>query len=207
LELEFKEAAGSGVMAVTERTARVTIFHPIRPSNLPSIRKKNAEERWPLRFPVILALLCCATVASAQKPAMPARSSEQMQRDLAQIEREIGRANLECDYKYFDQVEAEEFLFTDATGGLTTKKQDMAGEKSCHKSSGSYEVDDTRVLIYGATAVVTGRVTTSATNKEGQKVIRHSRFTDVFVWRDGRWQLVAGHSSRIPEPKPQTSGN
>jgi len=24
-----------------------------------------------------------------------------------------------------------------------------------------------------------------------------SRFTDVFVRRDGRWQIVAGHSSRI----------
>jgi hypothetical protein len=28
---------------------------------------------------------------------------------------------------------------------------------------------------------------------------RRSRFTDVFVWRDRRWQLVAGHSSRIPD--------
>jgi hypothetical protein len=24
---------------------------------------------------------------------------------------------------------------------------------------------------------------------------------NMFVWRDGRWQIVAGHSSRLPKPK------
>jgi ketosteroid isomerase-like protein len=120
---------------------------------------------------------------------------------LIRIEREIGRANLDCDYKYFDRVEAEDFIFTDASGGLTDKKQDMAGEKDCHKSDGTYDVDDASVRLYGSTAVVTGRVTTVGRNKEGKTITRRSRFADVFVWRDGRWQLVAGHSSRIPEPK------
>jgi hypothetical protein len=29
-------------------------------------------------------------------------------------------------------------------------------------------------------------------------VARTQRFTDVLVRRGGRWQLVAGHSSRVP---------
>jgi len=149
----------------------------------------------------MLALLCCVPAASAQQPPTPSRSPEQIQLDLIQIEREIGRANLDCDYQYFAKVEADEFLFTDAAGGLTTKRGDLAGEESCRKSNGTYDVDETRVQLYGGTAVVTGRVTTTGTSKEGQKVIHHSRFTDVFVWRDARWQLVAGHYSRIPEPK------
>jgi hypothetical protein len=48
---------------------------------------------------------------------------------------------------------------------------------------------------------VTARVTISGKNKEGKPFTRQSRFTDVFVWRDGRWQIVAGHSSSIPEHK------
>lgn len=139
------------------------------------------------------ALLCHAQDAPAGKPA-------QIKDDLIKIEREIGRANLDCDYRYFDRIEGEDFIFTDSAGSVSDKKQDMAGEKDCRKTEGAYDVDDAEVRIYGQTAVVTGRVTTTTKNKAGETVTRRSRFTDVFVWRDARWQLVAGHSSRIPAP-------
>jgi len=60
----------------------------------------------------------------------------------------------------------------------------------------AYDVDEMNVLLYDKTAVVTGRVTTKRMVK-GAEVVSKSRFTDVFVWRQERWQLVAGHSSRI----------
>jgi hypothetical protein len=28
-----------------------------------------------------------------------------------------------------------------------------------------------------------------------------NRFTDIFVYRDGRWQCVAGHESHFPEER------
>ncbi len=146
-----------------------------------------------------LFILCVACESRAQ--SKPPGSPEQIRNDLVRIEQEIGQANLDCDYKYFDRIEGEDFLFTDANGVLTDKKQDMAGEKDCRKHEGKYEVNEPLVRIYGNTAVVTGQVTTTANNKEGKTVVRRSRFTDVFVWRHERWELVAGHSSRIPEPK------
>jgi ketosteroid isomerase-like protein len=136
-------------------------------------------------------------VLAANAPGTP----EQVRQDLIRIEREIGQANFDCDYKYFAKVEAEEFVFTDASGGLTTRKEDLAGEKNCRKSEGSYVLDETLVSVYGNTAVLTSRATTSGRNKDGSAFSRKNRFTDVFVWRDGRWQLVAGHSSRIPDEK------
>jgi len=139
----------------------------------------------------------------AQGRNTPPGTPGEMKNNLLQIEREIGRANLDCDYKYFDQVEGEDFIFTDAAGTVSNKKQDMAGEKDCRKSDGKYDVDDTEVRLFGNAAVVTGRITIVHKNKEEKLVTRRSRFTDVFVWRDGRWQLVAGHSSRIPDPAAQ----
>jgi ketosteroid isomerase-like protein len=151
---------------------------------------------------LVSALLGISSSLLAQDKTPPGTPGE-IKNSLIHIEREIGRANLDCDYRYFDRVEAEEFIFTDSAGGVTDKKQDLAGEKDCHKSDGTYEVDETDVHLYGATAVVTGRVTTTRKNKEDKLVVRRSRFTDVFVWRDKRWQLVAGHSSRIPDPAQQ----
>jgi hypothetical protein len=58
---------------------------------------------------------------------------------------------------------------------------------------------NTDVRLYPISAVVTGRVTITKKDKDSKIVKRQSRFTDVFVWRDATWQLVAGHSSRIPE--------
>lgn len=116
-----------------------------------------------------------------------------------QLERDIGDANIRRDKAFFERVEADEFIFTDSSGGITTKAEDVA---SLDKPAGefklvSYVVDDMRVNIYGKTAVVTGRVTTVSRGKD-REITNKSRFTDVFVKRSGRWQIVAGHSSRLP---------
>lgn len=119
-----------------------------------------------------------------------------------QIERDIGQANIRRDKAYFQRIEADEFVFTDSSGGTTTKAQDVA---SLDKPAGdfkliSYDVDEMKVSVYGNTAVLTGRTTTLSRGKD-REVTSRSRFTDVFVKRKGHWQLVAGHSSRIREPQ------
>jgi ketosteroid isomerase-like protein len=150
---------------------------------------------------VLAAFLFAPVLASGQAISRPPGSPAQIEAQLLQIEREIGEANFKCDYRYFERVEGDDFVFTDPAGGLTNKKQDLAGEKNCRKVEGAYDLAETHVALYGGTAVVTARVTITTTDKDGKPVSRHSRFTDVFVWRDGRWQIVAGHSSRIPDQK------
>jgi ketosteroid isomerase-like protein len=140
-----------------------------------------------------------ALAVGAQTAGAQPGSVDEIKKTLIQTEREIGQANFDCDYKYFARVEADEFIFTDPNGEVTTKKDDLAGEKDCHKFGGTYDLDETQVHVYGNTAVVTARVTIAGKNKAGNAFVHHSRFTDVFVWRDRRWQIVAGHSSKIPE--------
>jgi len=120
-----------------------------------------------------------------------------------QLERDIGKANIDRDYAFFDRVEADEFIFTGADGSLLNKQEDLKGLKEPANPDAAllgYEVDEMNVLLYEKTAVVTGRVTTKRRYK-GAESSSQSRFTDVFVRRDGRWQIVAGHSSRLPRPK------
>lgn len=126
-----------------------------------------------------------------------AATPEQSKQSLVEIERRIGTANLNCDYKYFALIEAPEFNFTAPDGSVTTRAQDLAGESTCKKSTSSYTVDETKVWLHGNTAVVTGRITIR--KADPQVLASRSRFTDVFVYRNRRWQLVAGHSSRIQD--------
>jgi hypothetical protein len=140
-----------------------------------------------------LTSICPTLIAQASAP-------EKTKQELIAIERRIGAANLNCDYKYFAQIEAPEFIFTDGNGSVTNREQDLAGEAGCKPSASTYEVDDAKVWLNGTTAVVTGRVTIR--KPVPATIAARTRFTDVFVLRGGRWQLVAGHSSRIRETPP-----
>jgi hypothetical protein len=140
---------------------------------------------------LVFALASCFAVAGQTKP-------DKVEAELIQLERDIGQANIRRDKAFFERVEADEFIFTDSGGGITTKAEDVA---SLDRPAGdfslvTYEVDDVKVKVYGKTAVVTGRTTTVSKGKD-REITNKSRFIDVFVRRERRWQLVAGHSSRI----------
>ena len=159
----------------------------------------DCNERRPskMKRTITLVLITLATAFAVFSQIY--KKEEQIKLDLMQLERDIGKANINADYAFFDRVEAEEFIFTDAAGGVTTKKQDLEGLKQPPNPDVklvAYDVDDMSVRLYDKTAVVTGRVTTKRLIK-GEASATQSRFTDVFVWREKRWQLVAGHSSRI----------
>ena len=149
-----------------------------------------------------LVLLIFCTVITAQTNKKTDSKQSKVEAELMQVERDIGAANIRRDKAYFERIEADEFIFTDSGGGITTKAEDIAG---LDKPSGefklvSYIVDEMKVFVYGKTAVVMGRTTTVSRGKD-REITNKSRFTDVFVMRSGRWQLVAGHSSRIREPQ------
>ena len=149
-----------------------------------------------LLAPTLVAMCCLMAFAQGAKPTKQTK----VEADLIQLERDIGQANIRRDKAFFERVEADEFIFTDSGGGLTTKAEDVS---SLDKPAGdfklvSYDVDEVKVSVYGDTAVVTGRTTTVSRGKE-RDITSRSRFTDVFVKRKNRWQIVAGHSSRLRE--------
>lgn len=161
------------------------------------------KETFKMKRTIIIAVLTVAAAAvSFSQTGKPKAEEERAKEALMQLERDLGKANIDSDYAFFDRVEAEEFIFTDAGGGVTNKKQDLEGLKQTPNPDVkllAYDVDDMSVRLYDKTAVITGRVTTKRLVK-GQTMTSQSRFTDVFVWRAERWQIVAGHSSRIRTP-------
>ena len=151
---------------------------------------------------VLLILLSgCFCIAQNRQARQAKKTPDKAVRELMEIERQIGIANVNHDRNFFERIEADEFTFTDSNGSTTNKKEDLASmDKTSQSLLSSYTPDDMNVHVYGNCAVVTGRITTRGSVREVE-FARQSRFTDVFVRRAGRWQLVAGHSSRIPQPQ------
>jgi ketosteroid isomerase-like protein len=63
----------------------------------------------------------------------------------------------------------------------------------------SLVVDDIKVRRYGDTAVVTYRSTAKGKDQKGV-IDEQRRRTRVFVWQEGRWQLVHSQGTTIQKP-------
>lgn len=111
---------------------------------------------------------------------------------LIQVEREWVRASEHQDIAALGCLLADEFVEADFDGSVISRTTTLAG--AAKPSNGHSELTDLHVHIYGETAVVRG---IGVNSKDGKPTGR-TRFTDIFVYRDGRWQCVAGHDSRFP---------
>jgi hypothetical protein len=53
-----------------------------------------------------VVLLVIAASLFAQQQSIPPGTPGQIKEELIRIEHEIGRANIQCDYHYFERIEA-----------------------------------------------------------------------------------------------------
>ena len=139
----------------------------------------------------VVATLAFPTAASAQNGTI--------EQALLQLERDWEQANAKNDSAALDRLLAPEFVNTDSDGRLFTRAEVMTRRKSGAVKFTTFTQDDYKVHVLGNTAVVTGRSTTKQI-RDGRDYSGRERFTDVFVRRDGRWQAVSTHSSRIITP-------
>ncbi|HSK71475.1 MAG TPA: nuclear transport factor 2 family protein [Pyrinomonadaceae bacterium] len=151
-------------------------------------------------FTTVLIAASAFALASAQNP-----DNEKIQQELLKLNREATDAALRGDKSGFERLLADDFIDTQIDGSVRGKAQTLAviglppaGLKS------SYEYSDAKIYVYGDTAVLsfTNRIQNEI---DGEKSAVSFRLTNVFARRDGRWQLVAEHSSRLPEPLAPTA--
>jgi ketosteroid isomerase-like protein len=118
---------------------------------------------------------------------------------LLQLERDWEQANAKNDTGALEHILAPEFVSTDSDGRLTTRAEMFARRKSGAVKFTAFTQDDYKVHVTGDTAIVTGRSTIKGI-RDGKNLSGQERWTDVFVRRNGGWQAVASHSSRIGTP-------
>jgi ketosteroid isomerase-like protein len=87
---------------------------------------------------------------------------------------------------------------TGRTGKLTTKADEIAGLRPSAPGGSSEKIADLKVHVYGHVAVTTFRIETTGSDDTGA-YHRRARYREVWVHRDSRRQLVASHSSLMPE--------
>ncbi|MFZ6875331.1 nuclear transport factor 2 family protein [Undibacterium sp. Di27W] len=93
---------------------------------------------------------------------------------------------------------AEDFRQIDGDGDLETKTSFVNGLMSDKLEIDPYKVEDFEVRLYGNVALLSGR-TRMTGRYEGKPFTSHYRYIDMYVQRDGKWQIASVQITRLRE--------
>jgi ketosteroid isomerase-like protein len=139
---------------------------------------------------------CALFLALILRPA-PALLAQEPSRILA-LESAWNNAELHNDAAAVQMLLADDFVMTVAEGKLYNKAEILASVKERSYSPELLESSGMVVHPYGHTAIVTGAYHEKGVDK-GKPWERRGRFTDTWLFLDGKWQCVASHFSIKPK--------
>jgi hypothetical protein len=120
-----------------------------------------------------------------------------IEKDVLQFERDACKAFLDADSAALERVLTADFTLTLSNGDVSTRADEINELRSGKVHYEVFENYDMLARLYGDnTAVVLGKTRVKGT-AEGKPFDRVVQFTDTLIKRDGRWQLAAGHVSRL----------
>jgi Domain of unknown function (DUF4440) len=149
--------------------------------------------------PIFALALAGFSIASVQllSPAAaspaPQRSAERDRQALVELEN--GWLKSEHDDAALERILAPDFVHPVPTGDFLTKAQHIYYSTKYPPPAGlKHRFENLNVRVYGDVGIVNGIVV--AGDEHGQEVDR-TIFTDVFVYREGRWQAVNAQENRV----------
>jgi hypothetical protein len=144
------------------------------------------------------ATCCCLLLALAsmgQAAAQKAKDDSQ-QTKLLVMEHLWNEAQVNRDSRALDAMLGGEFVNTEYDGEVSDKSKFLADIKDPHFNLSSLTIQDLKVSMYADSAVVVGIYRTKG-SYQGRAYEHVGRFTDTWVFTEGRWQCVASHTSLL----------
>ncbi len=151
-------------------------------------------------FTLLIVIKSFAVGQTENKSAVQNSNAEQ---EIIKLERARLSAYARADREAFDRIVADDFTMTHSDGSIFDKAQerDVLRPSTASNPLPALTIEDVRVQIYGDAAVITGRLV-----EQGERVGRVSlRFTNTYIKRQKRWQIVAGQLTRLPQERTATT--
>ena len=107
------------------------------------------------------------------------------------------QALLARDFETLETLLADDLTYTHTNAKVDRKTEYLEPFKSGRTRYVTLRPSEVSARLYGDAAILTGRMLSVAL-VAGAESRTDLRFTSVWIRRDGRWQMVAWHSSRVP---------
>src|SRR6266536_5638461 len=145
----------------------------------------------------LLAAALLATLGAERFPvSQDVGVQDPQSRVLLRLEDDWAVALIHRDAAVFRRLLADGFIYTE--DDRTVSRDDVLHDVAAGADTVTTAHNEAmQVHRFGATAVVTGWLVVGGRGPSGS-FDRRYRFTDTWVSRDGRWQIVAAHDYLVP---------
>ncbi len=147
---------------------------------------------------MLRATRCCLLLTLAiVGPAAAQKSKDDSQETkLLIMEHLWNEAQVNRDARVLDAMVGSEFVNTEYDGEVSDRAKFLADIKDPQFKPSALTIQDLKVSMYADSAVVVGIYHTKGTYQA--KPYEHwGRFTDTWIYAQGRWQCVASHTSLL----------
>lgn len=143
---------------------------------------------WIVLVPALLSLPAWAQDGTAESLAQ--------ENKLVVLERLWNDAQVHRDSRALEALIADRFINTEYDGEVSDREKFLADIKDPEFKPSNLNIHDVKVNLYRDTAVVTGIYQTKGTYS-GKPYEHTGRFTDTWIFENGRWLCVASHTSLL----------
>jgi Domain of unknown function (DUF4440) len=137
-----------------------------------------------------IALTGLVLLASLQMGAQKAQTADDKSHEVVTLENAWNQAVAMHDESALKGLLSATFVFTDYDGRFMDRDQWLKRVRIETKDNRGLATMTQATYVYGDTIVVTGTLVDKMRIK-GEKVDRHSRFTDTWISQNGHWECVA----------------
>lgn len=117
---------------------------------------------------------------------------------IIELDKKRMQAMAAKDFATLDAVLGDDLIYTHSSARMDTKQSIIANMQSGSTVYKSVEPSDVKAQDLGDTVVLTG-IAKIKVESNGKPNAFGVRFTDVYAKRNGRWQMVAWQSTKLPE--------
>ncbi|MGB6478296.1 MAG: nuclear transport factor 2 family protein [Candidatus Sulfotelmatobacter sp.] len=147
---------------------------------------------------MLRATCCCLLLAliSLSHAAAQKSKDDSQETKILIMEQLWNEAQVNRDARVLDAMIGGQFINTEYDGEVSDKAKFLADIKDKQFKPTTLTIQDVKVNMYADAAVVVGIYHTKGIYQN--KPYEHfGRFTDTWVYAEGRWQCVASHTSLL----------
>ena len=138
----------------------------------------------------LLCLFCCAFCQCTQH-----HDQKESEHYIAEAERQWAESVASGDTRTIERILADDFVGVDPKGGFYDKAKMIADTRNAPKYFASNRLNKVKVRFYGETAIAQGDESWQRHSGQGGRFV----WTDTWIRRNGRWQIVAAEDLIAPE--------
>jgi ketosteroid isomerase-like protein len=147
---------------------------------------------------MVRTVSCCflLLLASLGQAAAQKSKDDSQETKLLVMEHLWNEAQVNRDARALDSMIGAAFVNTEYDGEVSDKTKFLADIRDPHFNLSNLTIQDLKVSMYADSAVVVGSYKTKG-SYQGKPYEHLGRFTDTWVFTEGRWQCVASHTSLL----------